>query len=111
MKQIVLCIASMLALSALCVGEDFKNVSVVDTMCAQRAKANPDAHTRKCALACVKTGYSVITSDGKVLKLDKAGSEQVAQQLKASVNNDHIRADVSGKVKGDTLQASSVKLL
>jgi hypothetical protein len=34
-----------------------------------------------------------------------------SQPLKASDKKDHLRVDVSGEVKGDTLEVTSVKLL
>jgi hypothetical protein len=38
-------------------------------------------------------------------------NKKITEALKASDKKDHLRADVSGDVDGDTLKVSSVKLL
>lgn len=103
---------SLVALLALPAGaQTFKNVSVVDTNCSRRVAANPDSHTRDCALKCANGGFGIITSDNKYLKFDAAGNQQILSQLKSSQEADHLRVNVSGTVKGDTLQVTSVHLL
>ena len=72
---------------------------------------SPDSHTRDCALKCEKSGFAIVTSDQKVIKLDAAGNAQVAAALKASDKKDHLRADVTGSMEGDTFKVSSFKLL
>lgn len=103
---------TLVALLALPAGaQTFKNVSVVDTNCSRRAAANPDAHTRDCALKCANSGFGILTSDNHYLKFDAAGNRQILSQLKSSSETDHLRVNVSGTVKGDTIQVSSVTLL
>lgn len=89
----------------------YKNVSLVDVSCSKKAAANPDAHTRSCALMCAKSGYGILTSDNHFLKFDANGNKEILQELKASQEKDHLRVNVSGDVQGDTLKVSSVKLL
>src|SRR4029079_2486580 len=71
--------------------EEWKNVSLVDTMCAEKdaVKADPDKHPVKCAVACAKSGYGIM-ADGKFLKLDDAGNKQVAAALQSATKPDHI---------------------
>ena len=88
----------------------FHNVSLIDVGCSKKAAANPDAHTRSCAIMCAKSGYGILTSDNKFLKFDANGNQEVLKELKASKENDHLRVNVTGEVKGDTIQVSSVKL-
>ncbi len=76
-----------------------------------KAAADPDSHTRECALKCQASGYGIITKDHKYLKFDSPGNAKIAEALKASDKKDHLRVDVTGDVKGDTLQVSSIKLL
>lgn len=95
---------------ALAASATFNNVSVVDVKCSTKAAANPDAHSRRCALGCEKSGYGIFTNDKKFLKFDAAGNKEIAQELKASNEKDHLRVDVTGNVEGDTLKVSSVKL-
>lgn len=101
----------MLAAPALAATKSFKDVSVVDVKCSSKVAANPDAHTRSCALMCAKSGYGVITADKKFLKFDADGNAKIAQQLKDSKATDHLRVDVTGDVQGDTLKVESIKLL
>lgn len=91
--------------------ETFKDVAVVDVQCSTKVAASPDAHTRECALKCEKSGFAIVTQDQKILKLDAAGNAKVLAELKASDKKDHLRVDVTGEVKGDTLNVTSVKLL
>jgi hypothetical protein len=101
----------MSALPALAASETFSGVSVIDTNCSKKAAADPDAHTRECALKCQASGYGIITKDHKYLKFDSAGDSKIAEALKASDKKDHLRVDVTGDVNGDTLQVTSIKLL
>jgi hypothetical protein len=45
------------------------------------------------------------------LKFDADGNAKVLAELKASTKTDHLRVNVSGDVKGDTIKVTSVKLL
>lgn len=110
-------LASCLALLALCAmpafaaATSFPNVPVVDVSCSKKAAANPDAHTRSCALACAKSGFGIVTKDQGFLKFDAAGNAKITEALKASSEKNHLRVDVNGDVEGDTLKVSSIKLL
>jgi hypothetical protein len=110
-------IASFVAMLGMCAipvfgaSETFSDVSVIDSNCSKKAAADPDSHTRDCALKCQASGYGVITKDHKFLKFDAAGNAKITEALKASDKKDHLRVDVTGDVKGDTLEVSSIKLL
>ena len=95
---------------AFCAEQTFNNVPIVDTMCAKKVAANPDAHTRDCALECQGGGFAIVTSDHKVLKLDADGNQKILTQLKNSKKQDHLRVDVSGDVNGDTLKVKTIQL-
>lgn len=99
------------AIPALAAAESFKDVSVIDSNCSAKAAADPDSHTRDCALKCQASGFGILTGDHKFLKFDAAGNTKITEALKASDKKDHLRVDVSGDVKGDTLQVTSIKLL
>jgi hypothetical protein len=109
--------ASMVVLLGLCAAPAFaavtsyQNVPVLDVSCSKKAAADPDAHTRTCALACVKSGFGIVTKDQQFLKFDAAGNAKIAEALKASSQKDHLRVDVKGEQEGDTLKVSSIKLL
>jgi hypothetical protein len=113
MKRIarILGVAALVALPALAsAGQSYSNVALVDVNCAQKVKADPDAHTRACALKCAASGFGVWTGD-TYLKFDAAGNEKAVAALKASSKKDHLRVDVSGALEGETLRVESLKLL
>ena len=79
-------------------------------MCVDKAKANPDKHTVKCALACEDGGYGILTADGKYLKFDDAGNKKALAALHATKKTDSLRATVEGTVSGDEIKVSSLSL-
>jgi len=85
--------------------------AAADVSCSKRVAADPDSHTRDCALKCAGSGFGIVTSDQKFLKVDAAGNEKIVEALKASDKKDHLRVNVEGDVQGDTLKVSSIKLL
>ena len=104
-----LLMCGLLALPA--AAETYKDVVVVDVMCSSKAASSPDSHTRDCALKCTESGFGIVTGDHKFIKFDANGNKQILSELKASDKKDHLRVDVSGTVKGDTIAVTSVKLL
>jgi|SRR5579871_2644107 hypothetical protein len=108
---VTLVLFGLSALPALSANESYKNVSVVDVNCSTKAAADPDSHTRTCALQCAMSGYGILTSDKKFVKFDDAGNAKIKEALTASTKKDHLRVDVSGDLQGDTLKVTSIKLL
>ena len=106
----LLVLLGMCLLPALAANQTFKDVSLIDSNCSKKAAADPDSHTRDCALKCEKTGYAIVTSDGTVLKLDEKGNQEAAASLKASSKADHLRATVTGDRDGYTLKVKSLKM-
>lgn len=103
---------ALVALIALPAGaQTFKNVPIVDTNCSRRVAASPDSHTKECALKCAASGFGIITSDNQYLKFDDAGNQKALSEIKATSKSDHLRVNVSGTVKGDTIEVTSVKVL
>jgi uncharacterized membrane protein YphA (DoxX/SURF4 family) len=78
---------------------------------SKKAAADPDSHTRACALKCEASGFGILTKDNRFLKFDARGNKTIAEELKASDKKNHLRVDVSGDVQDDTLKVTSVKLL
>jgi len=111
MKKALLA-ASILALFPLAAAaETWKNASLMDAMCASKEKVakDPDAHPTSCAVQCAKSGYGIM-ADGKFLKFDEKGNQQIASELKSTKKTDHLRVTVDGDRKGDTIAVNSVKL-
>lgn len=86
--------------------------TLMDKMCSS-AKKDPKTHARSCALspACQKSGYVVVTADGKTLALDPKGNEDAIRVLTASKKKDDLKVIVNGDVGGDTIKVVSLKLL
>jgi len=101
----------MSAMPAFAAIETYKDVPVVDVNCSAKVAAEPDSHTRACALKCAASGFGIVTQDKHFLKFDAEGNTKVVEALEASDKKDHLRVDVSGDVQGDTLKVSSIKLL
>jgi hypothetical protein len=99
------------AMPAFAVAETYENVAVVDVNCSKKAAADPDSHTRACALKCEGSGFGILTKDQQFLKFDAAGNAKIVEALKASDQKDHLRVNVDGEVHGDTLKVTSIKLL
>jgi Tfp pilus assembly ATPase PilU len=106
-----LVLLGLAAIPALAAVETYKDVSVVDVNCSTKVAADPDSHTRACALKCAASGFGIVTKDKQFLKFDAEGNTKIADALKASDKKDHLRVDVSGDVQGDTLKVTSIKLL
>jgi len=104
----LLSIAILLAIP--CLAETWKDVPIVDVACSAKVKANPDAHTRDCAIKCEKSGYAIVTPDGNILKLDEKGNQEAIAALKGSKKTDHVRATVTGDRQGDTIKVKSLKM-
>lgn len=89
---------------------------LVDRMCASQHAAEGEKfgvkHGRDCALMadCVKSGYGVLTADGKFIKFDAEGDKRAEAALKSSKKKDNLRVTVTGTQEGDTLQVASLKL-
>ena len=106
MKQFLIGAAAAMLFSTLAMAESW-NGTLVDVMCKGKDLAG---HTRKCALGCAKSGYAVVLSDGKFLKLDEGGNAKALAALKASAKEKDLKVTVSGKLDGETIQVDSLNL-
>ncbi len=88
---------------------------LVDAICAKNHAKEPGYaanHDKKCNLmaVCVKSGYSLITADQKVLKFDAKGAEQALHLIQATEKDKDWKVVVTGKVDGDTIAVTSIAL-
>jgi hypothetical protein len=90
----------------------WEKVALIDSMCAQKEKvaANPEKHPTSCLLKCGDSGYVIKSADGKMLKLDKAGSQMALAELKSTKKADDIKVNVTGEQKGDTIAVKTLKI-
>jgi hypothetical protein len=98
------------ALPAFATAETWSNVSIIDTQCSAKAKANPDAHTRDCALTCAKSGFGILDKDGNYLKFDAKGNAEAMKLLQNTSKKDHLRVSVTGEQQGEIIQVQSLKM-
>jgi hypothetical protein len=78
---------------------------LMDTMCKGK---DPVAHTRQCVIGCAKSGLGLLTADGKYFKFDAAGSDKALAALKASSRQKDIKAEVTGKLQGETITLEKI---
>jgi hypothetical protein len=97
-------ILALLMLAPLAAADSFSG-TVVDVMCRGKDLAS---HTRECALTCSKSGYALVTADGKFLKFDEAGNARALAQLKKLTKEKDLKAKVSGTLDGDILKVEAI---
>lgn len=110
MSRYSIAVLAALAGGVMCLGETWTNVPIVDTACSAKAKANPDAHSRECALGCAKGGLGIVASDGTYLKFDEGGNAKALAALQASKKVDHLRVTVEGKREGGSIHVTSLRM-
>jgi len=98
------------ALAGALTAETWKNVSLIDTQCVDKVKANPDKHTVKCALSCSDNGYGVLTADKKVIRFDAAGNEKAKKFIAGLKQDKDIKVAVTGTRTGDNITVNKIEL-
>jgi hypothetical protein len=99
--------AWMLVMCAgLAAGETFSG-TVVDVMCRGKDLAS---HTRECAITCSKSGYGLVTADGKFMKFDEGGNARMLATLKKATKEKDLKVKVTGAVAGDVIKVEAVEL-
>jgi hypothetical protein len=89
---------------------------LIDVMCATKHQAEGAAygatHDKKCLLmpGCVKSGYSVLTADKRILKLDEKGSAIALDLIKQTDREKDWKVAVTGTVANDTITVQSLTL-
>src|SRR5947208_13063023 len=80
--------------------------TVVDIMCRGKDLAG---HTRECAVTCAKSGFGLVTGDGRFLKFDEAGNARTLTTLKKLSRDKDLKAKVSGSLNGDLLKVETIE--
>ena len=83
------------------------NGTLVDVMCKDK---DISAHTKNCALGCAKSGFGLVTGDGRFMKFDESGNAKALAALKATSKEKDLKAKVEGTLDGDTVQVSSIAI-
>ena len=95
----------LLLAGAMAFAESFSG-TVVDVMCRGKDLAS---HTRECAVACAKSGYGLVTAEGKFLKFNESGNARTLAALKKLVKEKDLKAKVTGTVDGDVLKVEAIE--
>jgi hypothetical protein len=104
MKPVILTLALAAGFSTL-FAESLSG-TVVDVMCRNKDLAS---HTRECAITCSRSGYGMVTADGKFLKFDEAGNARTLAALKKLSKDKDLKAKVTGTVAGDVLKVETIE--
>jgi hypothetical protein len=83
------------------------NGTIVDVMCKGKDLAN---HTAKCAVACSKSGYGLVLSDGKFVKFDEGGNAKALAAFKGTNKAKDIKAKVSGALEDDVVKVDTIEI-
>ena len=81
--------------------------TLVDVMCKNKDLAG---HTTKCALSCARSGFGVVTADGKFIKFDETGNSRTLALLKATSKEKDLKVKVNGSLDQDTIHVETVAL-
>jgi hypothetical protein len=104
MKRIALSVV-LLAAPVIAAAAESVSGTVVDVMCRTKDLAG---HTRQCAVTCAKSGFGVVTADGKFLKFDEAGNTKALAALKTLSREKDLKAKVTGTVDGDLIKVDAI---
>jgi|ERR1700683_409344 hypothetical protein len=106
MKRLAVIAAAASMLSVAAFAETVTG-TLVDVMCKDKDVAS---HTKQCALGCAKSGFGVVTSEGKFIKFDEAGNAKALAALKSTDKDKDLKAKVEGSMDGDVLQVTSLQI-
>jgi hypothetical protein len=69
-------------------------------------------HTKRCLQMpdCIRSGYAVVTPDGKVYQMDPASNRTTTQWIAATSHDANWRVDVKGRVQNGLLDVSKLQL-
>ncbi len=96
----------LLGAFAVAAAESFSG-TVVDVMCRGKDLAG---HTRECALSCAKSGFGLVTAEGKFVKFDEAGNARTLAMLKKQTKDKDLKAKVTGTLAGEVLRVETIEL-
>ena len=89
---------------------------LIDIACWKEASGDTTKmlkeHDKDCLLMdeCVKSGYAIVTTEGKVYKLDAASNTKAAAWIKSTDRKADWAVIAQGNATGETLTLSSIAL-
>jgi hypothetical protein len=97
-------------------GADVVSGHLVDMSCAswraKEGKALGETHDKGCLLMadCIKSGYAVFTTDGRVIRLDPKGHAMALALVKKTDRVKDWRITVTGTVSNDAVRVISLTM-
>lgn len=69
-------------------------------------------HTKRCLQMpdCIRSGYAIVTPDGKVYPMDPTSNEAATKWIAATSHDANWRVDVKGRVQNGLLDVSKLQL-
>ena len=113
MIRIALLFSAFALVTALPLAAETINGILVDQACsADMSYDDAKGHSKECAMMddCKKSGFGVVTADGKFLKFDAAGDKKALEAIEASDKEEGIMISVDGTVDGKTIKVTSLKI-
>ena len=111
MKRLSVAISLLALVAGLVYGSSMASYKgyLVDNMCAAGMKDNAEkakGHKVSCATSagCAKSGYALVTEDGKVYKLDEEGSKKAAEVFKNTKNTTSPKVNLDATEDNGTLK-------
>jgi hypothetical protein len=84
---------------------------LVDVSCATKHAGEEgfaEGHDKDCLEMCAKSGYGVLTSEGKFVKFDDDGNKKAESFIKSSENEAGWKVEVTGKLSGEKMSVESI---
>lgn len=113
MKRLVLLFSAFVLFASLPLAAATVEGVLVDKACSADMSFNDaKGHSKDCAMMedCRKSGFGVVTAEGKFLKFDAAGDQKAVEALEATDKEEGIMVSVDGKIDGDMIKVSSLKI-
>jgi hypothetical protein len=112
-KRIALMFSAIALMTALPLAAETVNGVLVDQACSPKMTYDDaKGHSKECAMMddCKKSGFGVVTADGKFLKFDAAGDKKALEAIEATDKEEGITVSVDGTVDGKTIKVTSLKI-
>ena len=84
---------------------------LIDKACSKDPKTVPAKHDKDCALMddCLKSGYGVVTADGKFTPFDTMGSKTALGWLNSTKAKSNLKVIVTGTTDGGVMKVESIE--
>lgn len=88
--------------------------NLIDTACATKMAGHLDkvkGHPRSCSLmeGCTKSGFGIMTADGKFHKFDEQGNKLALELLQNSKTEKDVRVSVMGTEDAGTIKVTKIE--